>query len=161
MTWMPSEMPKQDKIVITDASCFILLDKIGGLDLLNSLYKHIITTPEIAAEYKKRLPEWVEVKAVTNRDLLYNYAETVDIGEASALALAVEIRADLLIIDDAGARKFAQKLHFNITGTVGIILNAKLEGIIPLIKPYISKIQQTNFRISDWLIDQLLREAGE
>lgn len=50
---MPSEMPKQDKIVITDASCFILLDKIGGLDLLNSLYKHIITTPEIAAEYKK------------------------------------------------------------------------------------------------------------
>lgn len=65
---MPSEMPKQDKIVITDASCFILLDKIGGLDLLNSLYKHIITTPEIAAEYKKRLPEWVEVKAITNRE---------------------------------------------------------------------------------------------
>ena len=66
MIWMPSDIPMQDKIVITDASCFILLDKIGGLDLLNSLYKHIITTPEIAAEYKKRLPKWVEVISVTN-----------------------------------------------------------------------------------------------
>jgi len=151
----------QDKIVITDASCFITLDKIDGMHLLHSLYKQVLTTPEIAAEFGKRLPEWVEVKAVLNRDLLYNYAETVDIGEASAMALASEIHADLLIIDDAEGRRFAKKLELNITGTVGVILSAKLGGVIPNVKPYILKIQQTNFRISDWLTSQILKDAGE
>jgi len=154
-------MPKQDKIVITDASCFITLDKLDGMYLLNALYKEVITTPEIAAEYRKRLPDWVDVKAVLNRDLLYNYAETVDIGEASAMALASEIHTDLLIIDDAAARRFAKKLGLNITGTVGVILSAKLNGIIPFVEPFITKLQQTNFRISDWLIAQILTEAGE
>lgn len=74
--------------VITDASCFIILDKINGLFVLESLFSQVITTPEIAAEYGKRLPAWVEVRAVANRDLLYDYTERVDIGEASAIALA-------------------------------------------------------------------------
>ena len=154
-------MPKQDKIVITDASCFITLDKLDGMYLLNALYKEVITTPEIAAEYRKRLPDWVDVKAVLNRDLLYNYSEIVDIGEASAMALASEIHTDLLIIDDAAARRFAKNLGLNITGTVGVILSAKLNGIIPFVEPFITKLQQTNFRISDWLIAQILTEAGE
>ena len=156
-----SDVPMQDKIVITDASCFITLDKIDGMHLLHSLYKQVLTTPEIAAQFGKRLPEWVAVKAVLNRDLLYNYAETVDIGEASAMALASEIHADLLIIDDAEGRRFAKKLELNITGTVGVILSAKLNGVIPTVKPYILKIQQTNFRISDWLTSQILADAGE
>jgi len=87
-----SGMPIQDKIVITGASCFITLDKIDGMHLLHSLYKQVITTPEIATEYGKRLPAWVDVKAVQNRDLLYNYAENMDIGEASAMAFASESR---------------------------------------------------------------------
>lgn len=151
----------RNKTVVTDASCFIALDKIDGLQLLHSLYKEVITTPEIAAEYGKRLPQWVNVQAVINRDLLYDYADIIDIGEASAMALVAETDADLIIIDDAEARKFARKLGLNITGTVGVILNAKLAGIIPLVKPYMLKIQQTNFRISEWLIEEIIREAGE
>ena len=83
------------------------------------------------------------------------------ISEASAMALASEIHADLLIIDDAEGRRFAKKLELNITGTVGVILSAKINGIIPSVKPYIIKIQQTNFRISDWLTSQILAGAGE
>ncbi|HTF28073.1 MAG TPA: DUF3368 domain-containing protein, partial [Flavitalea sp.] len=160
-TLVPSGRPMQDKIVITDASRFITLDKIDCLHLLNSLYKQVITTPEVAAEYKKRLPGWVDVIAVQNRELLYTYAEKVDIGEASAMALASEIKADLLIIDDGEGRKFAKTLQLNIIGTVGVILNAKLHGIITEAKPYLIRIQQTNFRISDWLIGQILKDAGE
>jgi len=85
----------------------------------------------------------------------------VDIGEASAMALASEIQADLLIIDDAGGRRFAKKLELNIIGTVGVILNAKLNDIIPLVKPYVIKLQQTNFRISGQLTIQIIRDAGE
>jgi len=103
----------------------------------------------------------VDVIAVQNRELLYTYAEKVDIGEASAMALASEIKADLLIIDDGEGRKFAKTLQLNIIGTVGVILNAKLHGIITEAKPYLIRIQQTNFRISDWLIGQILKDAGE
>ena len=85
----------------------------------------------------------------------------MDIGEASAMALASEIQADLLIIDDAGGRRFAKKLELNIIGTVGVILNAKLNDIIPLVKPYVIKLQQTNFRISGQLTIQIIRDAGE
>lgn len=154
-------MPSLDKIVITDASCFITLDKIGGLGLLQHLYQQVITTPEVAAEYRKRLPDFVEVKAVKNRDLLYQYTESVDMGEASAMALASEIHADLLIIDDAEGRKFAKKLELKVTGTIGVILSAKLNGIIPAVKPYLTKVQQTNFRISESLITQILTAAKE
>lgn len=151
----------RDRIVITDASCFIILDKIDGLHILHALYRAVMTTPEIAAEYGKRLPEWVDVLAVRNRELLYEYAETVDIGEASAMALAAEIKADLLIIDDAQGRKFAQKLELEVTGTVGVILNAKLAGIIPAVAPYIMRIRETNFRLSDRVVDRIIREAGK
>lgn len=96
---------------------FITLDKIDGMHLLNSFYKQVLTTPEIAAEYGKRLPDWVDVKAVLNRDLLYSYAETVDIGEASAMAFASEIHANLLIIDDAGAEDSLKSLSLTLQVT--------------------------------------------
>lgn len=65
---MSNESPTANT-VITDASCFIILDKIDGLFVLESLFSRVVTTPEIAAEYGKRLPAWVDVRAVGNRDL--------------------------------------------------------------------------------------------
>jgi predicted nucleic acid-binding protein len=150
-----------NKIVITDASCFILLDKIAALSILHELFRLVLTTPEIAAEYRKRLPSWVEVRAVVNRDLLYTYAETIDIGEASAIALAQEIQADLLILDDAAARKFAENLKLQITGTIGVLLSAKQNGVISEVRPYLDKIQRTNFRLSPSLISRVLKASGE
>jgi predicted nucleic acid-binding protein len=77
------------------------------------------------------------------------------------MALATEVQADLLIIDDGDGRRFASKLGLTIKGTVGVILDAKLHGVIPGVKPLLLKIQQTNFRISDALISRILTEAGE
>jgi predicted nucleic acid-binding protein len=136
-------------IKLADSNCSIPYTKKSSLP------------PEIAAEYGKRLPIWVKVTAVLNRELLYTYAESVDIGEASAMALATEVQADLLIIDDGDGRRFASKLGLTIKGTVGVILDAKLHGVIPGVKPLLLKIQQTNFRISDALISRILTEAGE
>ena len=77
---------RNDQVVITDTSCFILLDKIDAFPILHSLYQHVITTPEIAREFGKALPLWITIQAVTNKDLLYIYLEKVDLGEASAIA---------------------------------------------------------------------------
>ena len=85
----------------------------------------------------------------------------VDKGEASAIALALETPGSTLIIDDYRARKVAQKLNLKFTGTIGVLVKAKLIGVIPLIKPYLELIIQTNFRITPEIEQQALKEAGE
>jgi predicted nucleic acid-binding protein len=52
------------EVIIADTSCFILLDKIGALNLLQKVYGEICTTKEIAGEYEKPLPDWVAVREV-------------------------------------------------------------------------------------------------
>ena len=85
----------------------------------------------------------------------------VDKGEASAIALALETPGSTLIIDDYRARKVAQKLNLKFTGTIGVLVKAKLIGVIPLIKPYLELIIQTNFRITAEIEQQALKEVGE
>jgi predicted nucleic acid-binding protein len=75
--------------------------------------------------------------------------------------LAVELDDCLLIIDDIKGRKLAHELGLTIIGTMGVLVDAKLRGIIPSIKPVLLKIKQTNFRISEELESLILRRAGE
>lgn len=152
---------QNNNAVITDTSCFILLDKIGAFTLLKELYQNVITTPEIAKEFGEALPTWVIVQPVLNRTLLNSYAEKVDLGEASAIALSFEIPSALLIIDDLKGRKLAEQLHLNHTGTLGVLMLAKQQGIIPALKPYFEKIKTTNFRIARSLLDNILVALGE
>ena len=148
-------------VIITDTSCFILLDKIGALSLLNNLFSNVVTTPEIAAEFGKSLPEWVHIKSVQNKEKQALFEENVDKGEASAIALAVETPSSLLIIDDLKGRKLALSLNLLHTGTLGVLILAKKQGVIPLLRPYLTKIQLTNFRLSQTLIEEILQQAGE
>src|ERR1700743_2461463 len=108
------------EIVIADTSCFILLDNIGELELLKSLFGHVITTTVIAEEFGAPLPEWVRIRAVKNTNLQSTLE--LDAGEASAIALALESEPSLLIIDDNKGRKAAQRLNLNITGSLGVFL---------------------------------------
>lgn len=148
-------------VVITDASCFIILHKIDALDVLHQLFATILTTPEIAQEYGIVLPYWVTVISVRDKKLQNDLAEIVDPGEASAIALAHEIESNFLITDDLQARKLATKLGLTIIGTLGILLRAKQKSIIDSLAPYLERISKTNFSISAELIDRVLREAGE
>ena len=85
----------------------------------------------------------------------------IDKGESSAIALALETPNSLVILDDYKARKIANKLGLNLTGTIGVIVKAKLKGLIPSIKPFLKKIKQTNFRLSVEIEIQALKEAKE
>jgi predicted nucleic acid-binding protein len=66
-----------------------------------------------------------------------------------------------LILDDVKARKIASQLGLSYTGTFGVIIKAKLKGSIPSVIPYLDKIKQTDFRISDEVLEQILKEAKE
>jgi predicted nucleic acid-binding protein len=152
---------QNDYAIITDTSCFILLDKINAFEALNALYTNILTTPEIAAEFGKPLPDWIQIKAVENKTRLYNYAQKVDIGEASAIALAMELPSPLLILDDLKGRNLALQLNLKHTGTLGVLILAKQKGVIPLLRPLFDKIRLTDFRIPEALLQNILKAFGE
>lgn len=154
-------MLKMHKTIISDTSCFIILSKIEELDLLKKVYGQIVTTTEIVEEYGEKLPEWVIVENVSDKSKQRILELQIDRGESSAIALALEITNCTLILDDFKARKIAQQLGISFTGTIGVIIKAKLNGIIPSIKPYFEKIKETNFRISAEIELQALKEAKE
>lgn len=152
---------REYSIIITDTSCFITLDKIGAFDILHQAFKNIVTTPEIQREFGSELPQWIEIRPVQDTTLQEVFRETVDPGEASAIALAMETSNAILIIDDLKGRKLASKMALNFMGTLGLLVKAKEYGVIPAIKPYIEKIQNTDFRISSSLVNLVLERTGE
>lgn len=149
------------KIIISDTSCFIVLANIGELDLLHKVYGQITTTIEIATEFGETLPVWVEIMTVKDKSKQLLLEMQIDKGESSAIALAMETNNSILIIDDYKARKIAEKLSLTYTGTIGVIIKAKLLGIIPSIKPLLEKIKQTDFRLSADIELQALKESKE
>lgn len=154
-------LPMHETLVIADSSCLILLSKIEELEILRSVYKQIHITPEIAEEFGLDLPDWIEIKEVNNKALQLLFQETLDVGESSALALAYETQDCTVIIDELKARKTAAKMNIRMTGTIGLILIAKNQNKISSAKSVFDKIRSTNFRISDRIINEALKEAGE
>lgn len=143
-------------IVISDTSCLILFQKINQLEILLKVYQTVITTPQIAAEFNETLPSWIKIISVKDQKYLDFLSTQVDIGEASAIALAKELENTLVILDELKGRRLAKKLGLKVTGSLGVIHKAKELGVISAVKPILDKIGETNFRISDKILAELL-----
>ena len=79
-----------DKIIIADTSCLIALNNIDELYILQELYDTVWTTSEVNEEYGEPLPSFIQVKEVIDKKNIALLALTLDVGEASAIALALE-----------------------------------------------------------------------
>ena len=69
--------------------------------------------------------------------------------------------ADLILLDDSDARERARLYGLKITGTIGILLHAKMDGKITFLKDELKRLKETGFWISDKLEARLLMEVGE
>jgi predicted nucleic acid-binding protein len=147
--------------IISDSTCFVILSKIDALDLLRQLYTTVTTTPEIVSEVRFRLPDWVIVRSAVSVETIQKLCQRLDPGEASAIALALEIKGSTIILDDLKARRVAVELGIDLTGTVGVLLRAKAEEKIQAVAPFLKAIRQTNFRLSPKIESEVLREANE
>jgi predicted nucleic acid-binding protein len=145
-------------LIISDTTCLVLLDKIGELELLKKLYQEVAITTTIFEEFKKPIPYWINIQNPSNNNYFLSLSEMVDPGEASAIALSVEIENSILILDDLKARKLASELQLKYTGTIGILLLAKNKGLINDFNRVIEKIQETNFRLSNAILERLKSE---
>jgi len=137
-------MRQKYSVVIADTSCFILLDKINEMEILHKVFGRIETPSVIAQEFGKPLPPWININDTSDSRYMDILELEIDRGEASAFALAVTKDDPLLILDDFYARRLADRLKMNYTGTLGVLLKAKQENIIPAIRPILDKLQQTN-----------------
>lgn len=150
-----------DKIIISDTSCLIALSNIGLLDILRDLYQEVIITKEVQAEFSGNLPEWIIVSEVKNKDKQAEIEKIVDKGEASSIALALETKNSILIIDEVKGRKIAKSFNLDIIGTIGILLLADKKGLITDVLSAILKMVNRGFRLSDTLLDKLIDKYGK
>lgn len=150
-----------DKVVITDTSCLIALSKLEIITILQKLYSEVIVTSEIVDEFGEPLPDWIKIQNASNPNYKKILENVLDAGEASAIALAFELKDVVLILDDLKGRKEAKKLGFKITGTLGVLYKAKQNGFISEIKIYLEKLKVVGFRISEEIEMELLLKSNE
>ena len=157
--------------VVVNSTPLIILGNIDGLKILQELYGEIIIPRAVFEEVtskddnaKLNLSQnlsWIKVLEVQDKSNRKMYQAKLHDGEVEVMMLANEISADLLIIDDNAAKKTAKFLGFTVTGTLGVILKAKSEGIIPQVKPIVDEMLRQGFYISPKIIETVLKTANE
>lgn len=145
-----------DRIIIADTSCLIALTNIEKLHLLKSLYNNIIITKDVYEEFGSRLPEWIIVRESENKPKQGELEKILDKGEASSIALAIELENSILIIDENKGRNVAKSFNIEVIGTIGIILLAHKKGIITDVTGTILRLVNNGFRLSEDLINKIL-----
>lgn len=147
-------------IVIADSSALMALDNIGEADVLPKLYSEITITPDVAREYGRQLPTWIEIRAASEVSIRRPEISNLDPGEASSIALALDSEDPLLIIDEKKGRRVAASLNIEIVGTVGILIRAKIAGFIEQPETLLSRLKAVDFRLDENLSDRLM-DSGE
>ena len=162
-------------IIISDTSPLSSLAIVGGLSILKDIYANVIIPQAVANELANSTEEdirikamlsleWIQVKQTTNLELVACLRDeyNLDLGEAEAIALALELKADELLIDERLGRREAVRLGLSITGVLGILLVAKNRGLISKVQPIMEALMtQANFRINRQLYEEVLRTANE
>lgn len=150
-----------DRIIIADTSALIAFSNIKMLPLLKDLYGYVLVTPQVSIEFGEELPDWIKVEHVADIKKIELLQLELDLGEASAIALAIENPDSTLIIDEYKGRTIAKRMGLKITGILGVIVKAKTLNVIGEVKPIIEKLEGVNFRIAPKLKVQILQLVGE
>lgn len=149
------------EIIIADSSSIIVLHETNLLHLLHKIYSQVTITPQVAQEIKITLPDWMKITAPSDQQALLRLLKDFDEGEASSIALALEHKNSLLIIDEKDGRKIASSLNIPIIGTLAVLLEAKQKNFVESFKECLNKLVNKGFRISPQLAEKFLKESGE
>jgi hypothetical protein len=161
---------------VSDSSPLIHLAKIEALELLSRLYSRILIPPAVwrevveesdgrpgAVEMQKAVAAgWMVKQATKNETLVIALRQTLDNGEAEAIALATELHPESVLLDDKLARQMARRLSVPVTGTLGVLLRAKQVGLIGEVRSLVKQLQsEGGYYIDPGLIEKALLAVGE
>jgi uncharacterized protein len=160
------------RIIVADAGPLIALAKIERIDLLQSLFKHV-HVPEVvlneaagdmrkagAASVLKFVQDVATVHDAHGGDLVNRLSVEIDVGEAHAIALACELKCGVLM-DDAIGRNVAKRLGLPVIGVLGVLLHAKRSRKLSSVRECVEKLVEVRYRLSQPLIEEVLRLANE
>jgi predicted nucleic acid-binding protein len=163
-------------IVVSDTSPITNFAAIGQLDLLRQLYESIIIPVAVYNEMvsigtlvpgavEVQTLSWIQTQTVANTQSVMDVQSSqddIDLGEAEAIALALELKADLLLMDERRGRALAANYGLNVIGLLGVLLQAKRNGSIPAVKLVMDRlIEEADFRVSSQLYATVLKTADE
>jgi uncharacterized protein len=160
-------------IVVSDTSPVLNLARISRLELLPLLYHQVLIPSAVHEELtasRRDLPAmidlasapWLIVAAAEDQNRVQKLREDLDPGEAEAIVLAIERRADLLLVDERRGRRTATAAGLTVTGLLGVVARAKRVGLIDLAKPVLDElIQIARFWVGPDLYREVLRELDE
>ncbi len=162
-------------LTVSNTSPISNLASIGHLELLKSQFS-VIWIPDAIAEELAAHPDpdardaiqsaireqWIRLGTPLDSRLLRVLMLQLHQGEAEAIVLATDIKADIVLIDEQEARQFASRTGLAVTGVLGILLRAKRDGHITKIKPEIDLLRsKAHFFVAASLEAKVLLAAGE
>lgn len=160
-------------LVVSDTSPLTNLAAIGQFTLLRQLYGSLLIAEGVWDELNAEgqpwpgrnevaASTWIQCHTPKDRLLVMALRESLDRGEAESIALALEWKADLILLDERDGRHKAMRLGLKPVGVVGVLLTAKARGYIPEIRPLLDALRQrAGFYLGDSLYGEALKLARE
>ena len=160
--------------IVTNSTPLIELSKIKQLELLREVYGAILVPEEVYIEVvvdgtgkpgaaEVEAAGWIYRQSVVDKEQIRTLQSqhSLHLGECATIVLAQEINAEQVILDDNAARREAIARGLPVIGTVGVLLVAKVQRIIPSVRPILDSLRAQGARISQDLYYQVLARAGE
>ena len=160
-------------IVVSNTSPLTNLAAVGQFDLLKHLFGSLHIAEGVWTELNadgKCWPgseevaaaDWIDRHTVRNQDLVTALQRDLQQGEAETIALALELEADLVLLDEKEGRRAAQRQGLRVVGVVGLLIEAKSKGYIVEVRPWLDKLrQEAGFYLSDAIYRYAVDLAGE
>jgi hypothetical protein len=152
-------------IVVSNSSPLISLGAIDRLELLYELFGEIFIPEAVLQEVRSvqlSKVRWVVPRAIEGILLAKAMEAELDRGEAEAITLAVDLHADLLLMDERRGRRLASSFGLKVLGVLGILVTAKRHGLVGKVEPVLLDLRErAGFRVSLALFQRALEEAGE
>lgn len=152
-------------IVVSDTSVVTALIQIGRVQLLSDIFGSVIIPNAVAEELSVShvaLPPWIRSIRVRNEEAVISFRDELDAGESEAIALALELGADFLLMDERRGRAAAQRAGLTTIGILGVAIAAKRKGLLDRVSSVIVELREkASFWISEDLEARVLNDAGE
>lgn len=159
-------------IVVSDTSPLIAIAHLELPIVLERLFTSVLIPPAVHAEFlrfdserfRTVMSDWAFISIASPRDqqTVERLSRQLDPGESEALALAIEVQPDAVLVDETLGRRVALSLGLPVVGTLGVLLRAKAAKLVTGVGPLMVRLRtELQFRISDPLARDVLRRAGE
>ena len=159
-------------IVVSDAGPLIYLGGVGRLAVLRDLFGRVVVPPQVWNEVvgagaerpgslETAAASWIDIRTPSPSPLTERLSDVLGTGEAAAIGLCLELRAELLLCDDLGARRLAAAQGIRVVGTLGLLVRGKRAGLVDAVRPILEAMVAIGLRVSPDLVEEILVLAGE